>query len=98
MPSALFHYPGLLHGAIAAVMNYITADSAVSVFPQQTLFRRESYVTSTQKKQAKWIDKYAKRGYKVIHSGNYDTASPLDVTTCRFPGDFKCFSIQFSRK
>ncbi|KAJ7178785.1 hypothetical protein C8R43DRAFT_942385 [Mycena crocata] len=53
-----------------AVMNYMTSDTAVSVFPTSTFIHRKSYMarsrSETENRTIHWQDKYKKREFRLI--------------------------------
>lgn len=56
--------------SLAALVNFITADKAVCVFPTETIIERTAYVTMAHQKPGAttldWISKYQGRGYRVL--------------------------------
>ncbi|KAJ7476315.1 hypothetical protein B0H11DRAFT_1917533 [Mycena galericulata] len=55
----------------AAVMNYMTSDQVVSVFPRSTFILRKSYISKTRNEKRQrtdvWKSKYEERGFRMIH-------------------------------
>ncbi|KAJ7730779.1 hypothetical protein B0H16DRAFT_1469462 [Mycena metata] len=54
-----------------AVMNYMTDEQVVSVFPLSTFILRKSYLARSRKeghdRSSKWKNKYQQRGFRVVH-------------------------------
>ncbi|PPQ74440.1 hypothetical protein CVT26_001421 [Gymnopilus dilepis] len=79
-----------------AVMNFLTADNAISVFPLSTFVHRVSYISkirteSTRRTEA-WISKYEARGFKVVGSCNSEEAQHV-VSGFRYAGDCMSWKI-----
>jgi hypothetical protein len=75
-----------------AVMNFITWQHAVSVFPHLTFVDREMIVFPASYVSGRVVDRYVWRGWPVRHY----TGAGEGVTTIRVLGDKHCCLLQFS--
>lgn len=83
----------LLTNTSAAVMNVISADEAVSIFPRLTLIDRTSFIT-TRARHANsyaWIKKYTLRGFSV--TSNRMEWLNADYPSYRYIGDKYCLRV-----
>ncbi|KAF9524892.1 hypothetical protein CPB83DRAFT_897435 [Crepidotus variabilis] len=65
----------------SAVINYITSNEAVCVFPQFTLLHKKSFITPNGKMCEKWREKYISRGFELVG----------DTDLSRLPLSHKCW-------
>ncbi|PPQ97600.1 LOW QUALITY PROTEIN: hypothetical protein CVT26_002399 [Gymnopilus dilepis] len=81
----------------AAVMNFLSADEAISIFPMTTFEDRTSFVShlrSTAERHCAWKRKYRKRGFDIVADQKSRSVSRL-VLGCRTVGDRHCWRIKF---
>ncbi|PPQ84650.1 hypothetical protein CVT26_004334 [Gymnopilus dilepis] len=81
-----------------AVMNFITATHALSIFPYSTFVMRKSYISKNRDKAPRnvdeWINKYKKRGFTLV--GEETSRFPADLRAGpRFITDRRCWKIPF---
>ncbi|PPQ65617.1 hypothetical protein CVT26_000559 [Gymnopilus dilepis] len=81
-----------------AVINFLTADDAISVFPRSTFIHRLSYISSTQLGNSNrfptWRSKYERRGFTFMDGFSRPNNHFL-VTGPRFVMDRFCWHIHF---
>ncbi|PPR00620.1 hypothetical protein CVT26_012204 [Gymnopilus dilepis] len=72
------------------VLNFLTADDAISVFPLATFIHRLSYISKIRREPADrsegWISKYRGRGFKFIGAENVHEARHVPAGV-RYAGD-----------
>ncbi|PPQ86098.1 hypothetical protein CVT26_001220 [Gymnopilus dilepis] len=79
-----------------AVMNFLSADEAISVFPLATFRDRTSFIShlpSSADKHYAWKRKYRKRGFNLVGESTSDRVSHLPLGF-RTVGDKYCWSIK----
>ncbi|PPQ80640.1 hypothetical protein CVT26_007112 [Gymnopilus dilepis] len=80
-----------------AVMNFLSANRAVAIFPMNTFVQRVSFVTHAPPPASKhiiWRRKYRKRGFTIIDDSTPDTGHRA-VLGARHVGDELCWNISF---
>ncbi|PPQ98377.1 hypothetical protein CVT26_013837 [Gymnopilus dilepis] len=83
-----------------AVMNFLTADRAVAIFPFNTYIQRVSFVTHAPPPASKhvvWKKKYRKRGFAVVGGGSHDCVRRV-VLGLRHIGDRSCWTMTFRHR
>ncbi|PPQ74738.1 hypothetical protein CVT26_005070 [Gymnopilus dilepis] len=79
-----------------AVMNFLTADNAIAVFPFSTFVQRVSYISKirveSSQRTEKWISKYEERGFKMVGAHNPEEAKGV-ASVFRYPGDSMSWKI-----
>lgn len=85
----------------AGVMNYLTSDKAVSIFPISTFTLRKSYVAKTKRysvgRTPVWEKKYRDRGFRVVHKRSRGTHDDLTLGK-RTSSDRHCWIIKLKSK
>jgi len=86
----------VLMSHLAAVMNFITANYAVSVFPRSTFIQRVSFIARLRtNNRQNWIEKYEKRGFTVIGGQRSLTSKHQLKLGKRCTLDNFCWTIKF---